>query len=95
MVSLGLIELSMSVCFGGWAAYLTSEKNRIVGDIKEIKEKAVTALNKADTLAAYSSATFLTREEHREFDSRISKSMDRLSDRIDKVLDQMLADKQK
>ena len=85
-MTIELFKYLLAVCFGGWSLYLTSERGRIVSDIKEIKGKAESAYTKAEVLASFVTATYLTREEHREFDNRISKSVDQLSIRIDQVL---------
>ena len=93
MIDPVFLEIGLGVCFGGWSLYLTSERGRIVDDIKDIKHKADTAYTKSEVLGTYVSQTFLTREEHKEFDSRISRSVDNLSSRIDRVLDKMIEDK--
>ena len=94
-MSIELLKYLLAVCFGGWSLYLTSERGRIVDDIKEIKYKAESAYTKAEVLGTFVTATYLTREEHKEFDNRISKSVDRLSDRIDVVLSRGIREKGK
>jgi len=86
-MTMEVLKYLLAVCFSGWCLYLTAERGRIVEDIKEIKAKAESAYTKAEVLASFVTSTYLTREEHKEFDSRISKSVDRLSDRIDIVLE--------
>ena len=80
------LEVLLGVCLGGWSLYLTSERGRIVEDIKEIKARANDAYTKAEVLAQFANQTFLTRTEHKDFDTKISTSVDNLSSRIDAVL---------
>jgi uncharacterized coiled-coil DUF342 family protein len=86
-----ILKFAIWFCFGGWCLYLSSERARIVSDIKEIKEKADKAFTKAETLATIVMTTYLTKEEHKDFDNRISTSIDKLSDRIDKAIQTMVA----
>jgi hypothetical protein len=85
-----LLRFILWVCFGGWCLYLSAERGRIVSDIKDQKHK-IEELEKAQGITATTLQTgYLTKEEHKDFDNRISKSIDKLSDRIDQVLQKIL-----
>jgi hypothetical protein len=85
-MSLEALKWILGILFSGWILYLSAERARVVGDIKEIQKKANEAFTKAETLATLVHAVFLTKEEHRDFDNRISASIDRLTNRIDQIL---------
>jgi len=85
-VSLEALKWILGILVSGWVFYLSSERSRIVDDIKDIKGKANDAYTKAETLTTLVHVVFLTKAEHKEFDNRISASIDRLTDRIDKVI---------
>lgn len=84
------LDVLLAMCLGGWSLYLSSERSRIVRDIKDLRRRIDAAFIKAETLSNTVLGNYLTKNEHIEFDNRISKSVDRLSDRIDRVLDQMV-----
>jgi len=84
-MSIEILKWLLGICFGGWVLYLSSERNRVVEDIKEIKSKANEAYTKAETLTTLVHVVFMTKTEHKEFDNRISASLDRIADRIDKA----------
>lgn len=85
-MDISVLKFLLWVAFGGWVMYLSSERKKIVDDVKTMKAELIEIAAELRAIDARVSSSYLTKTEHRDFDNRISASIDRLAERIDKVL---------
>lgn len=83
-----LLKIFLWIAFGGWGLYLTTERGRIVNDIKETKKLNVELSQKVEVNEKLLS-TYWTTENQGRFEDRVTSAIDRLSGRIDKVLEEI------
>ncbi len=85
-----IIKIFLWLAFGGWGLYLTSERRRIVGDIKSVKKESADIKARVDVNETLMKTSYWTKEDHARFEDRVTAAVDRLSNRIDKVLEEII-----
>jgi predicted nucleic acid-binding Zn-ribbon protein len=89
MMDVDLLKIFLWIAFGGWSLYLTSERGRIVNDIKDIKRELSDARNKVDQTQNLLFTAYVTKMDHTKFEDRMTNSIDKLAERIDRALSEM------
>lgn len=81
-----ILKIFLGVAFGGWSLYLTSERGRIVSDIKKLQQEQNEHDKRLVTTDHMLANNYITKSDHAHFEDRMVDAINKLSERIDKLI---------
>jgi len=81
-----IFKILLWVCFGGWSLYLTTERGRLVDDIKTLKMQTEDIEKQLAISERVMNTSFWTKDDQLRFEGRMINSIDKLTDKIERLM---------
>lgn len=81
-----ILQVFLGIAFGGWSLYLTSERGRIVSDIKKLQQEQNDQDKRLTATDHVLANNYMTKSDHSHFEDRMVDAINKLSERIDKLI---------